>query len=34
MMAVSFEENLGLLRKQMNRLYVSAANLSVADVRP
>lgn len=29
MMAVSFDENLSLLRKQMNRMYVSSANLSV-----
>jgi anti-sigma factor RsiW len=29
MMAASFDENLSLLRKQMNRMYVSTANLSV-----
>ncbi len=34
MMAVSFEENLGLLRKQMNRLYVSTANLTAPNPNP
>ena len=29
MMAVSFEENLGILRKQMNRMYVTNAGLTV-----
>ena len=29
MMAVSFEENLGILRKQMNRMYVTSAGLTV-----
>ena len=28
MMAVSFEENLGILRKQMNRMYVTSAGLT------
>ena len=28
MMAVSFEENLGILRKQMNRFYVTSAGLT------
>lgn len=33
MMAVSFEENMMLMRKQMNRMLVSTANLNVGNVQ-